>query len=77
MEDMTEEEYDALDELLTRTTPKLTGIPGVFAKQKKQAIVVLDDVSADWLKVVSNTTHKSSTEIIGELVREKIAASFA
>ena len=32
--DMTDEEYDALDELLTRTTPKLTGIPGVFATQR-------------------------------------------
>ena len=30
-EDMTDEEYDALDEELTRGTPKLTAIPGVFA----------------------------------------------
>ena len=32
--DMTDEEYDALDEFLTRTTPKLTCIPGVFAAQR-------------------------------------------
>jgi hypothetical protein len=29
--DMTDEEYDALDELLTHANPELTGIPGVFA----------------------------------------------
>jgi hypothetical protein len=29
--DMTDEEYDTLDELLTCTNPELSGIPGVFA----------------------------------------------
>jgi hypothetical protein len=30
MKDLTEEEYDALDELLTRTTPELSGKPGYY-----------------------------------------------
>jgi hypothetical protein len=34
---MTEEEAAALDDLLTKTTPRLTGIPGVFARQKAAA----------------------------------------
>jgi hypothetical protein len=34
-----------------------------------------DDVSATWLRVQAEADHKTSTEIIGELVREKIAAS--
>jgi hypothetical protein len=33
--DMTDAEYDVLDEELTRTTPKLTTIPGVFTAQAK------------------------------------------
>jgi hypothetical protein len=32
--DMTDEEYDALDEELTRATPEMTNIPGVFAAQR-------------------------------------------
>jgi hypothetical protein len=35
--DMSDEEYDALDELLTRANPELTGIPGVFASQAHTA----------------------------------------
>jgi hypothetical protein len=41
----------------------------------KDEIVILDDVSATWLRLKSEITHKSATEIIGELVREKIAAT--
>jgi hypothetical protein len=36
--DMTDAEYDALDEELTRTTPKLTAVPGVFAAQRIPAM---------------------------------------
>jgi hypothetical protein len=41
----------------------------------KNEIVVLDDVSAVGLCLKSKTTKKSTTEIIGELAREKIAAA--
>ena len=34
MPTMTDEEADALDELLTKTTPHLTNIPGIFARQR-------------------------------------------
>jgi len=73
---MTEEEYDALDELWTKNPPKVTGDgqSGFFMKHKNE-IVILDNVSATWLQLKSEITHQSTTEIIGELVREKIAAS--
>ncbi|GHV82649.1 hypothetical protein AGMMS49991_12070 [Spirochaetia bacterium] len=74
MAEMTEEEADALDELLTRTMPKLTDVPGFFAR-KSVKMVALDDFSSDYLLSCSLETHKTPTEIIGELVREKIAAS--
>jgi hypothetical protein len=32
-------------------------------------------VSIGWLRAMAEKTHKTPTEIIGELVREKIAAS--
>jgi hypothetical protein len=75
MPDMTEEEYDALDEMWTNNPPKVSGEGknGFFIKHKNE-IVILDTVSATWLQLKSEITHKSATEIISELVREKIAA---
>jgi hypothetical protein len=39
----------------------------------RNEIVVLDDFSAVWLRLKSESTHKTTTEIISELVREKAA----
>jgi hypothetical protein len=72
--DMTDEEYDALDELLTRTTPKLTDIPGVFAAQRA-LLNSLDTIAANYIQTRAEATHKSPSQIIGELVRKEIAAS--
>ena len=72
--DMTDEEYDALDELLTRTTPKLTGIPGVFAAQRA-LLNGLDTIAANYIQTRAEAAHKSPAQIIGELVRKEIAAS--
>ena len=74
--DLTEEEYDALDELWTKNPPKVSGDgkSGFFMKHKNE-IVILDHVSAAWLKVKSEITHKSATEIIRDLVQREIAAA--
>ena len=46
MTDMTDEEYDALDERWTKTTPKVNfARPGVFARQRA-LLEVLDKVTA-------------------------------
>jgi hypothetical protein len=51
MQDMTEEEYNALDEELTRTTPKVSGNgkSGFFMRHRGE-IVLLDRVSAAYLR---------------------------
>jgi len=71
---MTDEEADALDELVTKNPPKVSGDgkSGFFMKHKGN-IVILDDVSATWLRVTSESTHKLPSELIGEMIREKIA----
>jgi len=76
MPDLTEEEYDALDEYWTKNTPKVSGDgkSGFFAKHKGN-VVILDDVSAVYLRVKSEATHKTPSELISEMVREKISAS--
>ena len=71
---MTDEEADALDELLTNTTPQLTTIPGVFARQRA-LLSALDDITANYLITRAEAMHKKPSDIIEELVREKIAVS--
>jgi hypothetical protein len=74
MPELTEKEYDALDEIWTNNPPTVSGDgkTGFFMEHKNE-IVILDNVSAVWLRLKCEITHKSATEIIGDLVREKIA----
>ena len=75
MNDLTEEEYDALDELWTHNPPKVSGDGknGFFMKHRGE-IVLLDRVSAGWLRARAEADHITPTEVIGRLVREKIGA---
>lgn len=76
MRDYTDEEYDALDEYYTKNPPKVSGDgkSGFFAKHKGH-IVFVDDLSANWLRIKAATNHTTPEAIIGDLVREKIAAT--
>jgi hypothetical protein len=49
MKDLTDEEYDALDEKWTKTTPKVGPNGSGFFSQRKAAArtVTIDDLSAD------------------------------
>ena len=71
---MTDEEYDALDELWTRTTPEIDMSKPGFVTRKGFTMISVDKVTASYLQARSAISHQSATEIIGELVREKIAA---
>ena len=75
MQDLTEEEYDALDELLTKTTPKVTGDgkSGFFMKNKGN-IIIVSDVSAAYLRSRAEADHKTPSEIIDEMVLEQMKA---
>ena len=69
---MTEEEADALDELLTKTTPKVKfGEGGVFTRQN-ELLNALDPVAANYIRTQADIKHLSPAQIIGELVVEKI-----
>ena len=73
MKDMTEEEADYWDEYFTNNTVMPdTGKPGFFAR-KYGMTVKLDPETTRFLAAQAEITHKSFSEIIGELVREKIA----
>ena len=71
---MTDEEYDVLDELLTRTTPRVDLTkPGFFARQKGM-LVAVDPVSAACLRTQAEAAHTTPAQIINEMVRERMAA---
>ncbi|GAB6391397.1 MAG: hypothetical protein MdMp014T_0770 [Treponematales bacterium] len=76
---MTEEEAWALDEYYTSHTPKLSGDgkSGFFARRAAQggALVLVDDLTATWLRVKAEAVHKTAAEIIGDLVRKEITAA--
>jgi hypothetical protein len=73
MADMTDEEYDALDELLTQTTPELTDIPGVFARQRF-LLDCLDTVTANYIQTRAEATKQTPAQVIGLMARREIAA---
>ena len=74
MPDLTDEEYEVLEEHVMKNPPKVSGngTGGFIARHQRDTLVFLDHVSATWLRVQSEATHKTTTEIIGELIREKI-----
>ena len=71
---MTDEEADALDELLTRTTPKVNpAIRGITA-QKGFKMIVVDDFSAEYITSRALATQQTPEEIIHSLVARELAA---
>jgi hypothetical protein len=79
MPDLTDEEYDALDEYYTKNPPKLSGNgkSGFFAKhaEKGSTLIFIDDLSADWLRIKAAAKHTTPEEIISEMVRKEMAAA--
>ena len=76
MPGVADEEADAPNEPVTKNPRKVSGDgkSGFFMKHKGNP-VILDDVSATWLRVTSESTHKTPSELIGEMVREKMAVA--
>jgi hypothetical protein len=71
MPEMTEEEADALDEFVTKNPPKVDPSKARLVVR----MVELDDFTADYLFSRSVSTHKTPSELITDLVREKVATS--
>ncbi|MDR0290062.1 MAG: hypothetical protein LBI06_03935 [Treponema sp.] len=69
---MTDAEADALDELLTRTTPKIRrGEGGVFTRER-DLLNALDPVAANYIRSRSEIECRSPAQIIGRLVRKEL-----
>jgi hypothetical protein len=76
--DLTDEEYDALDEKKKKNPPKLSGNGkgGFFAKQAESGntLIFVDDLSAKWLRIKAEAAHTTPEAIVRQLVSKEIAA---
>ncbi|MDR2617789.1 MAG: hypothetical protein LBC62_02855 [Treponema sp.] len=75
MTDMTEEEAEALDEYFTKHLPKVDPSKGGVTTRQGSRMVALDRLSEDSLLTMALATKKSPTELIGEMIREKISVN--
>ena len=73
--DMTDAEYDALDELLTRTTPKIKkGTGGVFTENRTR-MLLLDEATIRILNAQAKAVHQTPTEFVTRMIRQGIEAA--
>jgi hypothetical protein len=70
---MTEEEAWALEDEISRNPPDVAGKPGGFFTDRRDRMIILDSLSAGYIKSVAEVAHKTPSQIIGEMVRERIA----
>jgi hypothetical protein len=81
MRDLTEEEYDALDEYYTKNPPKADPSKngtGFFTRQKAASAarsITVDSVTADYLLSKASAAHKTPAEIISDMVQRELAAA--
>ena len=70
--DMTDEEYDALDEELTRTVPKLGPNSSGWLEQRELRLLGLTNPSINYIVSKAEADKKSFGQIIDELVRKEM-----
>ena len=75
MKDLTDEEYEALDEYYTKNPPDVDPRKNRIPWDDTPRTVLVDCFSARWLMVKAIETQKSAIEIIHEMIQKEIAAS--
>ena len=75
--DMTDEEYDALDEELTRTVPILGQNGTGFLSQREMRLLGLNNLAVNYLMAKAKADRKSIAQIMDELVCAAMTAETA
>jgi hypothetical protein len=74
---LTDAEADALDELLTKTTPQTNlNVQGPFIK-RRDTLVILDTFSAEYLKAKMLSIKQTPAEIIHSMIRREMSLTEA
>jgi len=77
MSDMTEQEAWELDELLIKTIPEVSPtVEGPFIKHRNM-MVILDQLSSQYLTAKMLETKESPTEIISGIIRREMGLAKA
>jgi len=75
--DMADEEYDALDEELTRTIPRLGANGTGYLSQREMYHLGFSNITVNYLLTKARALNKSPVQLIDELVGKEIAVSSA
>ena len=75
MRDMTDEEYKALDERLTKTVPTLGPNGMGFFSQKGFQVVGLDESTAKILNAKAIASRRTPSEIIASMLRSELTVA--
>ena len=73
MAEMTEEEADALDELWTKTTPKIRKGEGGFFTERRARMLLLDEGTVHILDARAKAVHQTPSDFISKLIRKELA----
>jgi hypothetical protein len=77
MPEMTEEEADALDELWTKTTPKIkVGAGGGFFSEHRAQMVILDEQTARLLNAKAMAVHQTPSELVASMIRRELTHAY-
>jgi len=75
MPEMTEEEAFALDELYTKTTPKIRKGEGGFFTERRARMLLLDEKTVQILDARAKSMHQTPSEFITQLIQKELAAA--
>ena len=78
MAELTEEEYDTLDEYYTKNPPKVDPTKrgtGFFSQKRTAHSVTIDSFSANYLFAKAIAAHKTPADIISDMVKREITAA--
>jgi len=73
--DMTDEEYDALDEEMTRNPPKIISDGNDWISQREIRLLGLKNMTVQYLLTKAKADNKSPVQIIDELVSKELVAA--
>ena len=75
MHDLTEEEYDALDERLTKTVPTLEHTGTGFFTRKGTQVLCLDENTAKILNAKAMASRLTPSEMIASMLQRELSVA--
>jgi len=73
MPEMTEEEAYALDDLYTKTTPKIKKGEGGFFTERRARMLLLDEKTVHILDARAKSAHQTPSEFVTQLIQKEMA----